>query len=132
MADKLAFDLVSPERLLMAAQADMVLLPGGDGDFAVLTGHAPLLSTLRPGMVEIHSGDKVTDRFFVMGGFAEVTPEKLVILAEDATQAADLKRETLEAAIADCEARAADAMDFEEALRFTQKASDLHQVLAQL
>lgn len=132
MADKIAFDLVSPERLLLSGQADMVQLPGGDGDFAVLANHAPLVSTLRPGAVEVIQGDKVTDRFFVMGGFVEVTADKLVVLAEDATPAADVKRETVEAAIRDIESRAAQASDFEDALRLTQKAADLQQILAQI
>ena len=84
MAEKIHFDLVSPERLLLSEEVDMVTLPGTEGDFGVLAGHAPVLSTLRPGLVELKglaSGDM---RIFVRGGFAEVNPEKIIVLAEEA------------------------------------------------
>lgn len=81
MPDKISFDLVSPERLLLSEQVDMVTLPGREGDFGVLAGHMPLISSLRPGIIDVKGdGD---GRYFVLGGFAEVTPEKLTVLAED-------------------------------------------------
>ena len=69
--NKVEFELVSPERLLVAQPVDMVVVPGGDGDFGVLPGHAPLISTVRPGVIEIYEGNAVSDRIFVAGGFAE-------------------------------------------------------------
>ena len=91
MADeKVAFELVSPERLLVSQPVDMVVVPGGDGDFGVLPGHAPLISTVRLGVIEIYDGASVSDRIFVAGGFAEVTAERCTVLAEQAIRVADL------------------------------------------
>src|SRR5688572_23665594 len=73
---KVAFRLVMPERELVATEADMVVVPGTEGDFGVLPGHAPLISTVRPGVLEIFQGNKADQRFLVAGGFAEVTPER--------------------------------------------------------
>ena len=96
MADKLAFELVSPERLLVSAEADMVVVPGGEGDFGVLAGHAPVISSVRPGVIETHGEDGETGRIFVTGGFAEVTAEGLTVLAEDAVPVAEMDRGDLE------------------------------------
>ena len=83
MADKISFDLVSPEQLLLSEEAEMVTLPGTDGCFGVLPGHAPVISTLKPGVIDVKGGAKGDARYFVLGGFAEVTPGKLTVLAED-------------------------------------------------
>ena len=96
MADKLALELVSPERLLVSAEADMVVVPGGEGDFGVLAGHAPVISSVRPGVVEVHDEGGETERIFVTGGFAEVTAEGLTVLAEDAVPVAEMDRKDLE------------------------------------
>jgi len=79
---KVDFELVSPERLLASKAVDMVVVPGGDGDFGVLPGHAPLLSTVRAGVILVYDGREVSDRIFVAGGFAEVTQERCTVLAE--------------------------------------------------
>ena len=103
------FDVITPDRLLLTDSADMVVAPGGDGDFGVLPGHAPLLTTLRPGVLDIHRGGKVTTRIFVAGRFAEVSNNRLTVLAEEAQAVDDIElagaeqrlagaRETLEAA----------------------------------
>ena len=84
MADKLNFELVSPEEVLVSAACDMVVLPGAEGDFGVLVLHAPTVAMLRPGVVEVYQGDTVDQRVFVAGGFVEVTPEACVLLAEEA------------------------------------------------
>ena len=102
MTDKVSFELVSPERLLMSADVDMAVVPGSEGDFAVLPGHAPVISTVRPGVLEVHGtegGDVI--RIFVRGGFAEVALDKLTVLAEEAIMLAELDRETLEGHIRD-------------------------------
>jgi F-type H+-transporting ATPase subunit epsilon len=83
-ADKVEFELVSPERLLTSEQVDMVVVPGAEGDFGVLSRHAPLISALRPGVIRIFDGREVRERIFVAGGFAEVTPERCTVLAEEA------------------------------------------------
>ncbi|MFZ5784442.1 MAG: ATP synthase F1 subunit epsilon [Pseudomonadota bacterium] len=81
---KVSFRLVMPEREVLATEADMVVVPGSEGDFGVLPGHAPLISTVRPGVLEVYQGSKVDKRFVVVGGFAEVTPERCTVLADEA------------------------------------------------
>ena len=99
MADKIAFDLVSPEQLLLSQEAEMVTIPGRDGDMGVMIGHAPLISTLRPGMITVSGGEGKDQKFFVAGGFAEVTAEKLTVLAEEAIALTELDSAALEARI---------------------------------
>lgn len=94
MADKLHFDLVSPERRLFQGDVDMVVVPGEDGDFGVLPGHAPVMSAIRSGAISVHDGDDVR-RTFIHGGFAEVTPDGLTVLAEEAIDLASVDREQL-------------------------------------
>jgi len=89
MADKLHFDLVSPERRLFAGEVDMVVVPGEDGDFGVLPKHAPFMSVIRSGAIII-TRDGVTERTFIHGGFAEVTPQGLTILAEEAIPVSEI------------------------------------------
>ncbi|GAA0555775.1 ATP synthase F1 subunit epsilon [Rhizomicrobium electricum] len=89
MADKISFDLVSPEQLLLSADADMVTIPGSEGDMGVMAGHTAVITTLRPGVITV-SGGKEAQRFFVLGGFAEVTQTKLTVLAEEAIPANDI------------------------------------------
>jgi F-type H+-transporting ATPase subunit epsilon len=82
--DKVAFELVSPERLLASEAVDMVVAPGAAGDFGVLPNHSLLMSLLRPGVIEIWQGNQITRRIFVGGGFAEVNPRGCIVLAEEA------------------------------------------------
>ena len=89
-ADKVHFELVTPTRLLVAEDADMVVVPGGDGDFGVLPGHAPLLSSVRAGVVHMYEGDAIVERIFVSGGLAEVTAERCTVLAEEAVRVAEI------------------------------------------
>ena len=86
MADKLHFSLVSPERELFAGLVDQVDAPGAEGDFGVLVGHAPFMTTLKEGAVRVHNDGKVTT-YEVRGGFADVTPDGLTVLAEHAVEA---------------------------------------------
>jgi F-type H+-transporting ATPase subunit epsilon len=81
---KVSFRLVMPERELVNTEADMVVVPGSEGDFGVLHGHAPLISTVRPGVLEVLQGNRVEQRFMVAGGIAEVTPERCTVLADEA------------------------------------------------
>jgi F-type H+-transporting ATPase subunit epsilon len=103
MADKISFDLVSPERLLLSEQVDMVTVPGREGDFGVLAGHAPLISSLRPGTIDVKGGNKGDARYFVLGGFAEVTPQKLTVLAEDVLPMAEVDAAALDQRIHNAE-----------------------------
>ena len=101
MADKTQFELVSPERLLISKAVDMVVVPGTEGDFGVLPDHAPLISSVRPGVIAVFDGGQVTDRIFVAGGFAEVTGERCTVLAEQAMPLAELDRVKIEAELKD-------------------------------
>jgi len=89
-SDKLAFDLVSPEKVLAQREADMVVVPGDEGDFGVLVNHAPILSLLRPGVIQVYEGNTAVERYFVDGGFAEANPSGLTVLAEAAVPMAEL------------------------------------------
>ena len=89
MAETVEFELVSPERLLLSIPVEMVVVPGGEGDFGVLPGHAPMISTVRPGVISIWTGGAVDRRVFVAGGVAEVQPERCTVLAEDAVPLED-------------------------------------------
>ena len=84
MAGTFKFELVTPERMLLSEDAAQVVVPGVEGEFTVLAGHAPVLSALRPGVVDARLGDSRTVRVFVKGGFAEVDAERLIVLAERA------------------------------------------------
>jgi F-type H+-transporting ATPase subunit epsilon len=101
MADKTQFELVSPERLLISKAVDMVVVPGSEGDFGVLPDHAPLISSVRPGVIAVFEGNQVTDRIFVAGGFVEVTGERCTVLAEQAMPLAELDRVKIEAELKD-------------------------------
>ena len=86
MASKFHFSLVSPERELFSGEVDQVDAPGSEGDFGVLEGHAPFMSTLREGRVTVYNNGQTT-AFTIAGGFADVTPAGLTILAESAAVA---------------------------------------------
>src|SRR5580698_7037013 len=98
MADRVQFELVTPERLVVSTEVEMVVVPGTEGNFGVLPGHAPLISTIRPGMIEIYeTRPTVSGRIFVVSGIAEVTPERCTVLAEEAMDPATLDRAATEA-----------------------------------
>ena len=98
MADRMSFELVSPERKLATGEADMVLIPGAEGDLGAMAGHAPCLTTLRPGLVTVTAGSASTE-YFVTGGFAEVSADGAAILAEEAVERSALTRDYLDAKI---------------------------------
>ena len=111
MADQVKFELVSPERLLLSAQVDSVVIPGAEGDFGVLPGHSRLISTIRPGVITVFQGGRAADRIFVEGGFAEVTPESCTVLAEHATPVADISRDQAAQAVQDAKEDIEDSKD---------------------
>lgn len=92
MADKVKFELVSPEKILLSEDVDMVVVPGSEGNFGVLPGHAPLISAVRPGVIEVYESGAVAERIFVVGGFAEVTPRRCTVLADQAVAISSLDR----------------------------------------
>src|ERR1700742_3408724 len=95
---KFEFELVSPERLLLSEPVDMAVIPGSEGDFGVLAGHSLLISTLRPGVIEVWQGETVTNRLFVVGGFAEVTDTRCTVLADEAVPVDEINAADAQAA----------------------------------
>jgi len=111
MSDPFKFDLVSPEKLLVSGEVEQVLVPGAEGDMTVLAHHAPVLTTLRPGLLEIGLASGKAQHFFIRGGFAEVNPTGLTVLAETAIDLDEMKAYQLRQAIKDAEEDVADATD---------------------
>lgn len=97
MPDQVQFELVTPERMVLSQPVDMVVVPGAEGNFGVLPGHALLISTIRPGTIDVYEGQRVTQRIFVVGGFAEVTPDRCTVLANEAMPVQELERSAIEA-----------------------------------
>src|SRR6266481_199363 len=96
MAERVQFELVTPELLVLSEMVEMVVVPGTEGNFGVLPGHAPLISTIRPGTIDVYEGRAITERIFVVGGIAEVTPERCTVLADEAIPPDTLDRAALD------------------------------------
>jgi F-type H+-transporting ATPase subunit epsilon len=129
MADKIAFDLVSPERLLLSRQVDMVTVPGTEGYMGVMAGHAPLVSTLRAGLIDMLEDGQDT-RFFIRGGFAEINAAKITVLAEEAVPFGELEIALLDQRIADAQEDEIAAKTDAERARAAQLVDDLKLVRA--
>ena len=110
MAEPFQFDLVSPERLLLSEKVEQVVVPGSEGYFTVLKGHAPFMSTLRPGVLAVSRGSGI-ERIFVRGGFADVNAEGLTILAERALPLAEVDAAALAEEVRNAEEDVTDAKD---------------------
>jgi len=100
----LQLELVSPAKLLLSRAVDMATIPAAEGEMGVLPGHAPMIVALRGGVVAVSEGGQITDRLFVPGGFAEITADRVTILADEATPVAQLSRAEAETRIAEAEA----------------------------
>ena len=129
MAAKIAFDLVSPEKLLLSAQADMVTVPGTEGYMGVMAGHAPIVTTLRAGMIDVNA-DGRDDRYFIRGGFAEIGPTKITVLAEEAIPMTELDLAVLDQRIKDAQEDELAAGNDADRLRAAQLVDDLRLVRA--
>ena len=132
MAEKIHFDLVSPERMLLSEDVDMVTLPGADGYFGVLAGHAPVISSLRPGVIEVTGGTTANLRLFVRGGFAEVDAKKVIVLAEEAIPMTDFDVAALDRRLADAEEDLVVAKTDAERARVSEQLDHLRQLRAVL
>jgi F-type H+-transporting ATPase subunit epsilon len=99
--DKVEFELVSPEKLLLSRDVDMVVVPGTEGDMGVLPRHSPAITTVRPGTIVVYEGGAVSDRIFIAGGFAEVTGDRCTVLAEEAILVEDIDRDAAEKELSD-------------------------------
>jgi F-type H+-transporting ATPase subunit epsilon len=98
-----ALEIVSPEKLLLSRPVDMVVIPASEGDIGVLPGHTPMIVTLRGGTIALYEGDTITDRLFVYGGFAEITPERCTVLANEVMPITELNRAEGEKLLAEAE-----------------------------
>ncbi len=130
MADTVEFELVSPERLLVSEAVEMVVVPGAEGDFGVLPGHAPFLSTLRPGVITIYANRAPREAIFVAGGFAEVTEARLTVLAEEAVKLAEADRAEAERRVIDARAAVEAAVEAHERSLAVQRAEVATALLA--
>jgi len=97
-------ELVSPEKLLLSRQVEMVVFPAAEGEMGVLAGHAPMIVSLRGGVIAVHEGGQVTDQLFVAGGFAEVAADRVTILADEATPLASLSKSEAQIRLKEAEA----------------------------
>ena len=105
----ISFDLVSPENLIFNDEVGMIIVPGKDGDFGVLPGHSKVMSSLRPGRVMVYGEDKnLLKSFFVSGGFAEVNPEKCIVLAESVDEINSIEKASIEKEIEELEQQETD------------------------
>lgn len=110
---KVGLEIVSPDRLLLSRDVDMVVIPASEGDLGVLPNHSPMIVLLRGGTIAITEGGRVTERLYVSGGFAEITPERCTVLADEAVPVAELSRAEGEQrlTVAQAEYAATDKMD---------------------
>ena len=132
MADLLKFELVSPERLLSSGNVQQVVVPGTEGEFTVLVNHAPVLSTLKPGVVTVTDESGNAERIFVRGGFAEVNPAGLTILAEEAVAVSELSADDLAQKIQNAGEDVTDAKDPEKKRRAQETLDHLTQLQSAL
>ncbi|MGA3302229.1 MAG: F0F1 ATP synthase subunit epsilon [Methylovirgula sp.] len=126
------FELVSPEKLLFTGEVEAVVVPGTEGEFTVLKDHAPIMSGMKPGIVEIDGGASAKKRLFVRGGFADVSPKGLTILAEQAIPLEELNAAQLDADIQNAEEEIAATRDDEIRRRATEKRDQLKELRAAL
>jgi len=124
------FEITSPERLVFSGEVEHVVVPGSEGEFGVLASHAPLIAMLRPGILTILGPNE--RRFVVRGGFAEVNPKGLTVLADFAAAVEDLDRDVLAGQIKDLEEDVADATDGQRRDRAAQRLDQLKAVQAAL
>jgi F-type H+-transporting ATPase subunit epsilon len=132
MPDTFKFELVSPERLLVSGEVEQVLVPGAEGDMTILAHHAPVLTTLRPGVLEIGHAGGEQQRFFLRGGFAEVNPAGLIVLAQTAIDLVELNADQLAQEIKNAQEDVTDAAEDAARDRAQTKLDHLRQVQAAL
>jgi F-type H+-transporting ATPase subunit epsilon len=126
------FELVSPERLVFSGSVEQVVIPGTEGEFGVLAGHAPVMSTLKPGLLTIFAAGAAPKYLFVRGGFAEARPDGLTVLAELALPLEELDAARLAQEIKDAEEDVADATDDEIRRGAQEKLDQLREFRAAL
>ena len=121
MADQVEFELVSPEKLVFSKGVEMVVVPGTEGDFGVLPRHSPLISSIRPGVIRVYEQGQVSESIFVAGGFAEVTPARCTVLAEEAMPLEEVDRPSAEQELKDLRDDLLDATSDEQKAAISRK-----------
>ncbi|AMS40218.1 F0F1 ATP synthase subunit epsilon [Aminobacter sp. NyZ550] len=111
MAEAFKFELVSPERLLVSEQVESVVIPGAEGEMTVMANHAPVMTTIKPGVVTVKAVGGKEERYVVFGGFADIVPAGCTLLAESATPVKDIDRAELLRRIQDAREDVADAKE---------------------
>ena len=106
-------EIVSPDRLLLSQPVEMAVIPAAEGEMGVLPGHAPMIVLLQGGTITLHEGGRPTSKLYVSGGFAEITPERCTVLADEATPVSEVSRQVADARLAEADAAyaAADKAD---------------------
>ena len=125
MAEAFKFELVSPERLLVSQQVESVVIPGTEGEMTVMANHAPVMTTIKPGVVTVKPVSGAEERYVVFGGFADILPEGCTLLAESAIAVKDIDRDDLARRIQDAKEDAADAKDDESRTKAEQLLGQL-------
>ncbi len=125
MAESFNFELVSPERLLLSESVNEVIIPGTDGEMTVMANHAPVMTTIRPGIVEVRAASGDNNRYVVFGGFADILPEGCTLLAESAVHVDDIDHEALAQRIQNTREDLADAMTDADKSRIAEKLDNL-------
>jgi F-type H+-transporting ATPase subunit epsilon len=105
------FDLVSPERLLVSEDVEQVVIPGAEGEMTVMANHAPVMTTIKPGVVRVKPTGGAEERYVVFGGFADILPAGCTLLAEEAVAVKDISRDELARRIQDAREDVSDAKD---------------------
>jgi F-type H+-transporting ATPase subunit epsilon len=125
MAQSFQFELVSPERLLVSDQVESVIIPGAEGEMTVMASHAPVMTTIKPGVVTVKSASGTEERYVVFGGFADVLPSGCTLLAESAVAVKDIDRADIARRIQEAKEDVADAKTDEHR---TKAEAFLHQL----
>ena len=125
MAEAFKFELVSPERLLVSEQVESVIIPATEGEMTVMANHAPVMTTVKPGVVTVKPVSGAEERYVVFGGFADILPEGCTLLAESAIAVKDIDRDDLARRIQDAKEDAADAKDDESRTKAEQLLGQL-------
>jgi F-type H+-transporting ATPase subunit epsilon len=125
MAESFKFELVSPERLLVSADVESVVIPGMEGEMTVMARHAPVMTTIQPGVVTVKPVSGAEERYVVFGGFADILPEVCTLLAESAVSVADIDRDDIARRIQEAREDVDDAKDDETRTRAEQYLAQL-------
>jgi F-type H+-transporting ATPase subunit epsilon len=125
MAEAFKFELVSPERLLVSEQVESVIIPGSEGEMTVMAKHAPVMTTVKPGVVTVKPVSGSEERYVVFGGFADILPEVCTLLAESAVSVGDIDRDDLSRRIQEAQEDVDDAKDDEARTKAEQYLAQL-------